>query len=68
MQNRFVTHIKLLFPTFYNLIKGDNFLWHDDIAKHLNGFENEAAVRIAGSRFSVLTGELFCIIWNLLMA
>lgn len=33
-------------------------MWHDDIAKSLNGLENEAAVRISGSRFSVLAGSV----------
>lgn len=37
---------------------GEGHLWHDDIAKSLCGFENEAASRLSGSRFSVLVGSV----------
>ena len=34
------------------------FAWHDDIAYSLGGLDLEAAARLAGARFSVLTGPL----------
>lgn len=37
---------------------GDNYLWHDDIARRLGGMDHDAAVRLSGSRFSVLVGDL----------
>jgi seryl-tRNA synthetase len=41
----------------YKLI-GNNYLWHDDIAKKLGGIDHDAAVRLSGTRFSVLVGDL----------
>ncbi len=37
---------------------GEGFLWHDDIARKLGGIDHDAAVRLSGSRFSVLIGDL----------
>ena len=37
---------------------GEGYLWHDDIAKGLHGFDTESAVRMSGSRFSVLVGSV----------
>lgn len=37
---------------------GDNFQWHDDIARGLGGLDLEAATRMSGSRFSVLIGPV----------
>jgi len=37
---------------------GEEFLWHDEIAKNLNGVDIDAANRISGSRFSVLVGPV----------
>ena len=37
---------------------GNNFLWHDDIALSLGGIDSPAAVRMSGTRFSVLSGQL----------
>lgn len=38
--------------------KEGDYLWHDDIATHLGGLQSEAAARISGARFSVLTGPV----------
>ncbi len=37
---------------------GDTFAWHDDIAINLGGLNNDAAVKMSGSRFSILQGDL----------
>jgi seryl-tRNA synthetase len=37
---------------------GPQYKWHDDIAKGLGGLDNEAAAKMSGSRFSVLTGPI----------
>ena len=37
---------------------GESFHWHDDIALSLRGLDLPAAVRMSGSRFSVLTGQV----------
>lgn len=37
---------------------GEHFLWHDDIALSLRGLDLPAAVRMSGSRFAVLTGQV----------
>jgi seryl-tRNA synthetase len=38
---------------------GENkYLWHDEIANKLGGFDPEAASRISGARFSVLIGQV----------
>ncbi|KAG5176550.1 hypothetical protein JKP88DRAFT_269202 [Tribonema minus] len=38
--------------------EGDEYLWHDDIATRLGGWDPEGASRVAGARFSVLKGQL----------
>ncbi|CAM9112690.1 unnamed protein product [Choristocarpus tenellus] len=38
--------------------EGEEYLWHDDLATMIGGWDPEAAVRVSGSRFSVLKGEL----------
>ena len=40
------------------LKKVGNYLWHDEIAQKLKGIDLDAAARISGARFSVLTGSL----------
>lgn len=37
---------------------GEGFKWHDDIAVAIGGTNMDAAARISGARFSVLTGPL----------
>jgi seryl-tRNA synthetase len=37
---------------------GAGFLWHDDIASNLGGLNTEAASRISGARFSILSGPV----------
>lgn len=37
---------------------GNNFLFHEDIAIKLGGLRNEEAVKMSGSRFSILIGPL----------
>jgi seryl-tRNA synthetase len=37
---------------------GKDFPWHDDIANKIGGLKAEAAVKMSGSRFSVLVGPL----------
>lgn len=37
---------------------GPNYMWHDEIASKLGGLSMDAASRISGARFSVLTGAL----------
>jgi seryl-tRNA synthetase len=37
---------------------GEEFRWHDDIAHTLQGLDLPAAVRMSGSRFSVLKGQV----------
>jgi len=37
---------------------GSDLLWHDEIARRLNGLDVDAAVRISGARFSVLVGPI----------
>jgi len=37
---------------------GDGFLWHDELAQNLKGLNVDAASRISGARFSVLTGPV----------
>jgi seryl-tRNA synthetase len=37
---------------------GEKFHWHDEIATKLNGLNIDAAVRLSGARFSVLTGSI----------
>lgn len=34
------------------------YIWHDEVATKLGGWDPEGAARIAGSRFSVLKGPL----------
>jgi seryl-tRNA synthetase len=34
------------------------YLWHDEIAKNINGIDIDAASRISGARFSVLVGPV----------
>jgi len=34
------------------------YLWHDEIAQRLGGYDNEMATRISGARFSVLKGPI----------
>lgn len=42
-----------------DLIKtGDEYLWHDDIATRLRGWDPDGAIKVAGARFSVLKGPL----------
>eukprot|EP00638_Chattonella_subsalsa_P003413 CAMPEP_0117757856 /NCGR_PEP_ID=MMETSP0947-20121206/15003_1 /TAXON_ID=44440 /ORGANISM="Chattonella subsalsa, Strain CCMP2191" /LENGTH=453 /DNA_ID=CAMNT_0005577875 /DNA_START=213 /DNA_END=1574 /DNA_ORIENTATION=- len=41
-----------------SLKKGEEYLWHDEIAAKLGGFMPEAAAKISGARFSVLTGPV----------
>eukprot|EP00904_Undaria_pinnatifida_P012681 jgi/Undpi1/8543/HiC_scaffold_25.g11008.m1 len=37
---------------------GEEYIWHDEVATKLGGWDPEGAARIAGSRFSVLKGPL----------
>ena len=37
---------------------GDKYLWHDEIAKNLNGLDMDAAAKLSGSRFSLLVGPI----------
>lgn len=37
---------------------GEEYLWHDEIAKVLGGLDIEAASKVSGARFSVLVGPL----------
>jgi seryl-tRNA synthetase len=37
---------------------GEEFKWHDEIAKGLGGLDMEAASKLSGSRFSVLIGDI----------
>ncbi|KAJ1397435.1 Seryl-tRNA synthetase N-terminal domain-containing protein [Ochromonadaceae sp. CCMP2298] len=37
---------------------GQGFLWHDEVARNLNGIDIDAAARISGARFSVLVGPV----------
>ena len=37
---------------------GSDLLWHDEIARKLNGLDVDAAARISGARFSVLVGPI----------
>lgn len=37
---------------------GEGFLWHDELAAGLGGLDHDGAVRISGTRFSVLVGPL----------
>eukprot|EP01039_Chlorochromonas_danica_P007959 gene7959-8779_t len=37
---------------------GETYLWHDDIARKLGGYDVDAAARISGARFSVLVGSV----------
>lgn len=37
---------------------GEEYLWHDEVAKSLNGLDVEAAARVSGARFSVLVGHV----------
>mmetsp|Transcript_2516 Transcript_2516/g.3700 ORF Transcript_2516/g.3700 Transcript_2516/m.3700 type:complete len:411 (+) Transcript_2516:393-1625(+) len=38
--------------------KGEDFLWHDDIADLLKGWDPVGSAKISGSRFSVLKGSV----------
>ncbi|CAM9303234.1 unnamed protein product [Chrysoparadoxa australica] len=38
--------------------RGEEYLWHDEIASALGGYDPEGAVRIAGARFAMLKGPL----------
>lgn len=40
------------------LICVQDYVWHDEVATKLGGWDPEGATRIAGSRFSVLKGPL----------
>lgn len=37
---------------------GEGFLWHDEIASKLGGWDPEAAAKLSGARFSVLKGPV----------
>ena len=37
---------------------GEGFLWHDDIAAKIGGYDPTAAAKLSGSRFSVLSGPV----------
>lgn len=37
---------------------GDGYLWHDDLAKGVNGLDLDAAARMSGARFSLLVGPV----------
>lgn len=37
---------------------GEGYLWHDEIADKLNGWDVEGAIGLSGARFSVLKGPL----------
>jgi len=37
---------------------GERYLWHDDIAAKLGGYDPAAAARLSGARFSILSGPL----------
>lgn len=37
---------------------GEQYRWHDEIAKDIGGLDMEAAAKISGSRFSVLIGDI----------
>lgn len=37
---------------------GEEYLWHDEIARKLGGLDSEAASKISGTRFSVLVGSV----------
>jgi len=37
---------------------GEEFLWHDDLARKVHGIDLEAANRMSGARFSVLLGPV----------
>ncbi|CAM9652685.1 unnamed protein product [Ectocarpus fasciculatus] len=37
---------------------GEEYLWHDEVATKLGGWDPEGAARISGARFSVLKGPL----------
>jgi len=41
-----------------NLKRGEEYLWHDEIAAKLGGFLPESAARLSGARFSVLAGPV----------
>jgi seryl-tRNA synthetase len=50
---------KVVFEWGYDLRKiGDTYQWHDDLAVALGGLDPEAAIKMSGSRFSVLKGGL----------
>eukprot|EP00752_Nemacystus_decipiens_P008005 g7152.t1 len=38
--------------------RGEEFIWHDEVATKLGGWDPEGAARISGARFSVLKGPL----------
>jgi len=37
---------------------GEQYLWHDDLARGVQGLDLEAAGRMSGARFSVLVGPI----------
>jgi seryl-tRNA synthetase len=37
---------------------GEGFLWHDELARQVNGIDMDAAARMSGSRFNVLVGPV----------
>ena len=37
---------------------GEEYLWHDDLARKVHGIDLEAANRMSGARFSVLLGPV----------
>lgn len=37
---------------------GEGFLWHDDIASKVGGYDPSAAAKLSGARFSVLSGPV----------
>lgn len=39
-------------------LAAQEYLWHDDVATKLGGWDPEGAARISGARFSVLRGSL----------
>lgn len=48
-----------LTPSSYFFVAGiKEYIWHDEIATKLGGWDPEGAVRIAGARFSVLKGPV----------
>lgn len=40
------------------MVFAQEFIWHDEVATKLGGWDPEGAARISGARFSVLKGPL----------